>query len=292
MRNLDLSLSPSVVEFTMQPGKLVTQTFLIKNQGNTDLILTPKLRDFSSNGVNGQPVLAESSEFPYAQLQNSDRTLNQPFLLKANDTQQLVLALDPPEDAQEKDWYVALSVEAIPDSRSQITQQNGAAVSGQIVSNMIIRIAKTDQAPLKWNFELQGIPRFVDSLQSVVVQPVVHNESETAATPEMRVLALNWKGDIVWEQDALPERVLAQSTRHISAAQQRKDDPRSYQPTRFEFDPLFAVGAYTIRATIRNNAEGPKIVEQSFIAFPFSVLIAVLALGVGWLTLKQIYKQK
>lgn len=280
----DVSISPSVVELTLQPGKLVTQTYLIENTGTADLTITPTLRDFVSDNKTGTPVLQESSSFPYAELQNADIQLNTPFTLKSNSSQQLIFAVKPPETAQERDWYLSLVLQAQPATQETLTQ-SGTAVTGQIASNILIRVTQTDKIPLQWDVELQGIPRFIDSLQSIKIVPLVKNHSETSAIPEMSILVLDWRNTIVFEQDGLPERVLAKSSREISAALQRKDDPRSYQPTSFTFDPLFAVGPYTVRTTIRNNADGPKVIERSFVAFPFSVLLAIIFLSVSFLSL-------
>lgn len=282
----DLSISPSVVELTLQPGKLVTQTYLLENAGSSDLTVTATLKDFIADGKTGTPILQEATTFPYAQLQNADVQLNTPFTLKANSSQQLILAIKPDAAAQERDWYMSLVLQTQPTQGETLTQ-SGAAVTGNIASNILVRIANSDLAELKWDLELQGIPQFIDSLQSMNITPLVKNHSKTAAIPEMSMLILNWKNEIVYEHDGLPERVLANSSREIAAAQQRKDDPRSYQPTTFTFDPLFAVGPYTVRTTIRNNATGPKVVEESFIAFPFSLLIAIIFLGVSFIILSK-----
>ncbi len=287
----DLSISPSVVELTLQPGKLVTQTYLVENAGTEDLLVTATLRDFVSDGKTGTPVLQESSTFPYAQLQNADISLDTPFLLPANSSQQLIFAVKPEDSAEEKDWYLSLLLQTQP-ATAQTPSQSGSRITGQIASNILVRITNDDRIPLSWELKLQGVPRYIDSLQSILITPQVTNLSRTAASPEMTILILDWRGNIIWEQDALPERVLSQSSREISAAEQRKDDPRSYQPAEFRFDPLFAIGPYTVRTTIRNNAEGPKVLEQSFIAFPFSVLMAILFLCLSYLALVQWRKKK
>lgn len=287
----DLSISPSVVELTMQPGKMVTQTFMVENAGTTDLTVTATLRDFTSDGKTGVPIIQEKSTFPFAQLENADVHLGEPFTLKANSSQQLIFAVKPDETAEERDWYISLLLDTKP-VVGETLAQSGTAVTGQIASNIIVRVARDDRIPLNWDVQLLGIPRFIDSLQSIQITPYVQNHSKTAGTPEMSMLILDWRGEIVFEQDGLPERVLANSSREIAAALQRKDDPRSYQPTTFVFDPLFAVGPYTVRTTIRNNEDGPRVVEKSFVAFPFSVLIAVIFLATGLMALSRLRKRR
>ncbi len=282
----DLSISPAVVEIAVKPGKLVTQAFSVENAGSVDLEVRPVLREFRSDDQTGSPILEDTNSFPYASLQNANQALDTPFTLRSNSSEQLVLALNIPEDAQERDWYIALLLQTRP-SKSTPVIGSGSQITGQIAANVLVRVTNTNQVPHQWAVTLKGVPKFIDSLQSITVTPIVSNTSKSMAVPELHLVVLDSKKAIVHEQDGLPDRVLAQSSREIFAAKQRKDDPRSYEPTSFTFDPLFAVGPYTVRATIRNGADGPVVTEQSYIAFPFSLCIAGTSLGgLVWLSRK------
>lgn len=286
----DLSLSPSVVEVALQPGKLVTQAFSVENAGSMDLEITPVLREFTSDGVTGTPLLKETNTFPYGSLQNANTSLDTPFHLAANASEQLVLALDVPENAEERDWYVALVLQAKPSQQTQLSG-SGSQITAQVAANLLIRVSQTNQVPLHWSINMENLPRFVDSLQSLTIRPMVANTSTTLGVPEFHLVVLDSKGSIVHEQDGLPDRILAQSSREIFAAKQRKDDPRSYEPIPFTFNPLFAVGPYTIRATVRNAEGGPVVAEHSYFAFPFSLCVGGIVLG-GLLLLTKRWRRK
>lgn len=286
---LDLTLSPSVVEIAVQPGKLVTQAFTVQNAGTADLLVTPTLRDFTSDNQSGTPVLLETNSLPFASLQNAHIALNTPFLLKANSSEQLVFALNVPSDALERDWYSAFVLQTQP-AEPQKRDGSGGEVHGTIAANLLIRVSQTNQVPLSWKLHLEGVPSFADSLQSLHLKPIVTNTSSTLAAPELTLYVLDGKGNIVYEQSGLPDRILAQSTREIAAAQPKKEDPRSLEPAEFRFQPLFAFGPYTVRASIRNAAEKPVVIEQSYFAFPFSLAITFL-LAVGGVRLIQVWRK-
>lgn len=272
-----LSISPSVVEMAIQPGKVVTQAFLIENKGTVDLEIRPTLRDFTADGETGVPELLETSTFPYAQLVNSEIRLNQPFTLAAGQSEQLVLEVRPSELAEQKDWYFAVWLETKPDSRYTVLDQSGTATTGQIGANVLVRVTQTNQIPLSWDVRFE-LPRFVDSLQKLEFTALVSNQSQTMAAPDMTVTILKGDEEIIAEETALPDRILAQSSRRIYAQQARKDDPRSFEGAPFRFDPAFAFGKYTVRASIRNNSGGPYVMEHEFWAVPFSLIAALLVI--------------
>ncbi len=269
---LDLTIQPSVVELSIQPGKRVTQAIELANAGTADLEVTLSLQDFTSDNTSGTPVLLDQSTFPYAELQNANIRLGEPFILTADSSQQIVLSLNIPLEAETKDWYFVLLAETHSSADPNILG-SGASATGSIASNILVRVTPTEFLPLHWNLELRGVPKILDSLQSVTVQAFVTNESASLAYPDVSIVVLDWRGNIVYEETGLPDRVLAKSSREIFAGKQRVDDPRSYEAVPFTFDPLFAIGPYKVHATIRNSEGGPVIVEQGFLALPVSLLL-------------------
>ncbi|MCD8484051.1 hypothetical protein LRY60_00310 [Candidatus Woesebacteria bacterium] len=274
----DVTIQPSVMELSIQPGKRITQAFEIANGGTRDLEVTLSLRDFTSDNLSGTPVLLETNTFPYAELQNADIRFNEPFLLPADSSQQIVAAFDIPITAETRDWYFMLLAETRSVADPNLIGSR-AETTGTIGTNVLIRITPTEYLPTDWSVELHGVPKILDSLQSVTFRPLVTNDSTSLAVPDVSVLVLDWRGNIVYEETGLPDRVLAKSTREITAGQQRTDDPRSYEPVPFRFDPLFAIGPYTVRVTLRNNEGGPVVVERGFLAVPISLIAVIILTG-------------
>lgn len=275
---IDLSISPSVVEFAVQPGKTVTQAFELKNNGTAPLQVTPQLRDFQADGPEGLVKILPSLSFPYGELVNSEIKLDQPFSLQPGASQQLVVSLTIPETAKQQDWYFSLVTKTKPDLTDTVFSGSNTTAQGTIVAHMLLRITDNNREPLSWKMNLQ-LPRFIDSLQKLTFQPEITNLSRTYATPELNIAILDWRHQIVSEQEGLPERILAQSTRIIPSKQVRKDDPRSFEGTPFTLNQQFALGPYIVRASIANTTGEPMVVEQQVIAFPFSILIAIIVVA-------------
>lgn len=277
---VDLSIVPAVVEIAIQPGKSVTRAFTIKNSGSTDLTAVVTLQEFKSDGHSGTPVLTDHSTFPYAKLANADRSFDTPFPLPAGGEQQVVLSINIPSDAQERDWYLVLltktkSATALPAFNSQ------ASTQGSIGATLMIRISKTESSPLQWGLSFPKMPRFFDSLRPLHIEPFVENHNSSLAIPDLTITVRDWRGKLVLSQDGLPERVLAHSTRYMRAQKTSADDPRSKEPTAFVFDPPFAFGRYTVEGRISNQAGETLVVDQEVWALPISVIIVVIGAGVA-----------
>jgi hypothetical protein len=288
---IHLTMSPSVVELAIQPGKTVTQAFSIKNQGTVDLEVTPTLQDFTSDNLQGLPKLLPSSSFPYANLANSNLKFEEAFILPAGASEQFVLSVEIPETAKEQDWYFSLLAKTKPSlTGTMLADFTGTTTQGTIGSNVLVRVTNTNQLPLNWSIELP-LPKLIDSLQKIEFKPIVSNNSQTYAIPQLTITTLNWRRQIVTEQQGLPERILAQSQREIPASEPRKDDPRSQEGVPFKFNSRFALGKYTVRASIANNSGEPLVVEQQVWAFPFSIVGAVLGL-IFILSLLKVIRQR
>lgn len=275
---IDLSVVPAVVEITVQPGKSVTRAFTLKNSGTTNLTATVVLQEFASDGNSGTPVLTGDTTFPYAKLVNADRALNEPFPFPAGGEQQIVLSLNIPEDAQERDWYLVLLTKTeSTDVTPALTSQ--ASSRGAIGATVLVRVSRTETMPLQWGITFPKLPRFFDSLRPLPIDPLVENTNPSMAVPDLTVSVRDWRGKQVLSQDGLPERVLANSTRFMRAQKTSLDDPRSLEPTPFVFDPAFAIGRYTVEARITNQAGEPLVVQQVVWGVPLSVLVVVLGAG-------------
>lgn len=285
---LQLSIEPSVLEVAIQPGKTITKAFSLKNQGATDLTVRFTLRDFTADGHTGQPQLLNSSDFPYANLANAEFELDEDFALAAGESTQAVLKLAIPDDAPEQDWYFTLLAQSQHDGQFRSISQ--AAAQGTVGANVLVRVTQDNTLPLNWRLELP-LSRWVDSLQPLTFIPLVHNDSDTYAIPDVHVVILNWRGKIVGEQTALPQRVLSGSSRQVLAAVPQKEDPRSLEGVPFQLPGRFALGPYRIRASVANDIDGPVVVEEVVWAWPISLVAAGLALVLGWQLVAQLSKR-
>lgn len=308
----DLRVSPSVVELAMKPGKIVTQAFLLTNHGTIDQQVTVELRDFKSQGIDGLPDIQPDTNFTYATLINSEIDFNQPFLLSAGESQQLILSIDLPEEAVEKDWYLSLLMRTEPDlsqtvvgeirgqeginSQGEVNNQSEmhnqdskftefdqfsfsppetrsqTLTKGAVAAHILLRVTSDNQPQQAWKIQLK-LPKVIDSLQKISLSPVVTNLGNSYGTPQFSLLVTDWRKQVILDQTGLPERILAGGQRRVLAQQPQKEDPRSLTGVPFVFAPKFALGSYTFRASIADpNGGNPEVVEETVIALPFSLI--------------------
>lgn len=281
---LDLSLSPSTAEISLKPGQTVTQAITITNGSDQDWQIVVDIRDFSPANERGGVQVLDTNSLTFVSLANSDYQLQKPFLLRSGSSAQLILNLEAPADIPNRDYPVVLLAQA----RQAVPEQFvavGAEIAGEVASTLLVRVTDSYPASSQWQLELGKIPAWRDSLQRFVFQPVVRNDGASFAIPEGTILLLNAKNETIEQWDILPERVLAGTRRQLRAAVQDGSDPRSSAGEPFKSQHWALLGKHTLRATIRNDSDGPLVVEQSFWAFPWLVLglgLVVLVAGITW----------
>src|SRR5690606_26216966 len=112
-------------------------------------------------------------------------------ILPAQSSQQIVLGIDVPINAETRDWYAVLLAETRPLTQWP-TEGNRVGTVGNLAANILIRISETNQEPLSWRVDVHGIPQLVDSLQSLTFTPLVTNSGYTHASPDLTMLVLDW----------------------------------------------------------------------------------------------------
>lgn len=140
-QDFHLSLSPSIVQVTIKPGKTITQVFNISNLSSSPVTLTAQVLPFTANNLTGQPQIINSpaSWTSYFSLINSDIRLNQPFSIPAQGKQQLVLHISVPNSLPTQDIYATLLLTSPENASNSIT-----SVTGGIASNLLLTVTSID----------------------------------------------------------------------------------------------------------------------------------------------------
>src|SRR3989304_7752598 len=79
---LGLSLTPSLFEATIAPGKSVSQVYKLTNLGQDPVTLVARVIPFSGSDASGRPVLKPNQRpegLKYFSLKNSKEKLNEPL---------------------------------------------------------------------------------------------------------------------------------------------------------------------------------------------------------------------
>lgn len=279
-----LSITPPLSEIVMQPGKSITQAFTIANDGTVDLEVIPTIVDFSADDTTGAPIVFEKNEnFPYAELQNLDKKLGAPFLLKAGSKDQLVLRITIPPSEPDRDYYKTLLLKTSP---SGLVQTNGTQTVSQayIGVHILLSVSGNGEDRAKLVIEKFSVPRIVDMFSSVPISLIVKNIGANYTKAHGQVSIASTFGKVVKIFPLLPENVLAGSIRKLQASVQDPDDTKSAIAIPMEYRPLFLLGQYTVAATVgRDNQESPDEKIIKVFAFPISPAVVVISI---WLAMK------
>ncbi len=273
--DLLLEITPPVTHLIIQPGKTVVHSLYIENKGQTSLQVTPTLRQFFSDNTSGNPVLhSDEYTLPYLQLQNSDITLDQPFLLPAGQKQQLVMEFRIPEDTLPSEHHFVLLFETQTQETFTLNN-NSAAVTGQIASTFILSVVGDTPPKDELSVAKIEMPTLVDSFAALIPKVLVKNTGKFTATTQGQVHFKAW-GKTVQSYDIFPTNVLPDSTRYIAA--QKITSTQELESQDFVYKPLFLLGPYTVSVVLLIDGE-EMIVEHSLVAFPL-VLTGLIGVGI------------
>lgn len=304
-QTLSLGIYPPLLEVKMKPGKIVTQAYRLKNQGD-DTWVQATLLPFEPKDQKGHvklPLNLSANSYEYPQLtwfsfQNNNIKLPGRFFLPAGKSQQLVLKIKVPESAKQKDYYQALVLK----SDSPIALGESTTVqAGIITSNVLLTVSNTANPPKNGRINIKmtnpvchSFTKFTQLFNLKVALPnrlcnlkIVDSLDKM----EFKIKAVNtgdfsWKTDgkfsflkkdrIVKTQDLEPLNVLAHSSRE--------------QTVRF-YKHGWLMGKYTAQVEAKIDENNKVSDSLTIFALPYRiVLLIILSLGFGfWLkrTLKK-----
>ena len=277
---IELSVSPPVDYFHLPPATTKKHVITLENKGSTNLTVSPKIVDFTTNGADNQVFPQETMSFPYLNIAELPDSITIPSGKKAL----LELTMTAPSDAVEREYPLTilfLSKENNLYSKSGVTSQFNAGLA----SNLIVLVSK--QNTLKKSLEITQIHKktFIDSFSAITFEPLVENVSIAASTASGSAEILNWKKEVVATFPIYPDTILGNNSRIIRAANGSEPDP---EPRSFSFKKLFLFGPYQIRVTLLDQ-DLPIATKTTIVyALPLSLLI-ILALSCPLLIL--LYKK-
>lgn len=279
-----ISITPPLSEIVMQPGRSITQAFTITNDGTVDLEVIPTIVDFSPDDTTGAPIVFEKNEnFPYAELQNLDKKLGAPFLLKAGSKDQLILRITIPNSEPDRDYYKTLLLKTSP---SGLLQTNGTQTVSQayIGVHVLLSVSGNGEDRAKLVIEKLSVPRIVDMFSSLPISLIVKNIGTNYTKAHGQVSIASTFGKVVKIFPLLPENVLAGSIRRLQSSMQDPDDTKSAIAAPMEYRPLFLLGQHTVTATVgRENQETPDEKIIKVFALPISPAVVIMLI---WLAIK------
>jgi len=288
-QQVSLSISPPLLELFIKPGKSIMVAYKLDNLSDPTF-LNLKVLPFEAKDSFGNIRIKPEFEGPVRfSLDNSDLTLGQPFFLKTNDSQQILLRIRIPENITDGDYYYSLLAETTPPTASEGI--GSARAKATIGSNILITISNSGNVDIRPKIALfstrggltfgQNI-RIFDSSDKIPVVLTVVNKGKSMMKPEGQISLKGNFGETA-TYDIISKNILAESERLIEATPSAPldcENDRKEQTCLFPTSLIlsgFFIGKYNLSAQIKFGENSPMIFgSTTFYALPFKLIGGVL----------------
>ena len=292
-QQVSLSLSPPLLELFIKPGKSTMVAYKLDNLGDP-VFINLKVLPFEAKDNLGNIRIKPEFDGPVRfSLDNPDLQLEQPFFLKTNDSQQILLRIRVPENITDGDFYYSLLAETAPPTASE--GMAGARAKATIGSNILVTISNSGNVDIKprvvlfstrGGLTLNRNWKIFDSSDKIPLVFIVENKGKNMIKSEGQITLKGNFGETA-KYNVISKNILAESQRLLEAtpsAQIDCDNNRTEQACLFPTSLLlsgFFIGRYNLSTQISFGENSPTIFgSTSFFAFPFKitggVLIAIL----------------
>jgi len=268
-----LSLTPSLFQIAVQPGKSTTVTYRLQNTADPTT-LTLRILPFTKKDDAGHIELQSKLVTPLTfSLESSETTLGQAFFFKSRNTIPIKLHIQVPENTPEGDYYYSLLAESEPPPPAEGSTQ--VRVKASVGSNILLSVTRSGKLEIRGKIRSFSLsPHYTvnlfskkvniydinDSVQSTLI---VENSGKNLIRPSGEVNLIGSLGGRA-KYDLPAENVLANSTRKL---------PVSLRG--------FYIGPYRLTTAVSFGEGAPVLFAQtSFIVVPIKFLTFM---GVGGL---------
>lgn len=262
--NFNLTISPAQIEYLLKPSTTIVQAYDLTNNSDQDIYLNTEVLPFIPQGNTGSVIYQNVPLNPNINfaLNNSDLVLGQPFTLKANTKQQLVLKIKTSPNATLTDSYYTFFI-------TQVQNQNNTSfpqATGKIGSHILLSVTNTENIKTKGSVSFFTIsPKIKDVLFShLQFNGEVKNDSNYFLKTSGQI-TLTKNDQTLKEIKLKPLNVLANYYRQIDC--QDLNNCTLKGP--------FWPGRYTATISFDQNINIPPS-SISFFIFPFSPIIFLL----------------
>lgn len=290
---LGLSLTPSLFEANIAPGKSVSQVYQLTNLSNNPVTLVARIIPFTPGAESGQPILKPNLRpewLTYFSLNNSREQLNEPFALGANESRQLIITIDIPYKSTPSDLYATLLIStSLPEEGNQT--QNNTAIGAAIGSNLLITVSPSSHPPALVKIENFAPDSsdyffrysdyyFVDNLFPVHFWATARNVGKyfTKTTGSITVSQNDQQVSI---QNLISLNLLAYSSRALEGS---PSGEMVYRPK------YTALGAYQVSLDIKSE-NGTSRSEITLVLLPVRLLLGITICLILLLTITKISRK-
>ncbi len=284
--SIGLAIDPPLLRVQIKPGKSITKSFFLQNTGTADKTVVIRVIPFNKSDKEGNPEINLKNQAAwqsYFNLSNTNIKLNEPFNLKADTKEQIILSISIPETANLEDLYANLLVSTYDNTLPN--EQKGTQVSATIGANLLITItSEVDPKTItkiekiyitSGNFLKIGRRFFIDNLSPFTIGAIATNNGNFLSEVKGTFKITRPNSEVVSVQGLQPVFLIAKSSRNLYNSDGKL----------FIYTPnLNQIGTYNAQINIKTeNTNSTNSIEIIFLPIKAS-----LALIISLLTLKTI----
>jgi len=297
-QQISLAISPPLIELIIKPGKSVLYAYKLENHGDP-VIIKSFVLPFKAGDNLGNIAIKPEFDGPIRfNLDNSELQLDQPYFLKSNDSQQLLLRIRVPEGAPEGDYYYTFLSETQPPPIQEGISSGRA--KARIGSNLLITVTNSGNIDLKGRIAIFDVLakykikifnhtyNFFESSDKIPVVLIVNNKGKNLIKPQGEINLTGNFGEKA-NFEIVPQNVLAESQRQLFATPSAGFN--SAKPTTLLLSGFF-IGNYKLSTAINFGTNTTRLYSTtSFIALPIKfACLVIISLSVIILLIRIIRK--
>lgn len=272
-QEISLSISPPLLEVMIQPGKQISQAYVLSNLG-ADTVISPKITffkpadEFGNISVLEDYALEPQNAPSWFSLTKPSLSFGDKFALRAETNQELVLTISPPYDAPEGDYYLTMIFETNPEGQIGSTDSTAKVKIG---TNILLTVSKDGRPYKKARIAEFSAPKIIDSLAKIIYTVKIENISNSFFKPNGKIIV----DPLIGSEQTLnlaPLNTLASSTRQIFCI---KDE--NLMECKLENKVYLGTYKAVLEFTLDESGEIYKGETLTF-AFPFSIILALTAI--------------
>lgn len=282
MSNFNLTISPSQSEYTLKPGITIIQAYNVINNSDFDITLNTEVLPWIPFGSDGSVSYNQAISNPDIEfsLSNSNLKINEPFILKANSKQQLILKIKTNSNINLADNYYTFFVYQNQDTIQ--SNNNYSQAVGKIGSHLLLTVSDTENPKIDSiikNFSIT--PRIKDVFfRPINFQGQIKNNSNFFFKIGGK-MTITKNDKTIKEFNLNPNNVLNHHSRDISCQDQNT----------CSLNPPFWPGHYNLKLELDSSLNA-KTYDNSFYVLPISPILFLLLITIIVLILKKLKRKK
>lgn len=265
--SLALSISPSILEVMIKPGKSITQLYKLTNNAEK-VIVTPRLLQLGENGIIEDDKYEREK---WISILSNDIEFDKPFILEENKQAEFLLKISPPAETDEKDYYRVLVFTTTPNLATDTTMTSFVQ---NLAAPVLLNVTKTGILQRSAQIIRFDVPKVVDSFDAFRTNIYLKNTGSNYFRPTGKITLAGPIGR--GSTDIIPQAILSGQTKKLVTGQ----EPPSNLPEQTLYLPGFYLGKYTVDLTLALDEGNNTIKEvKTFYAIPWKAGVFLLVVG-------------